>query len=426
MCGDGRHDLPGRLDAVEPGHPEVHQDDVGLGPRRRGHGAPRRRGPRRPPRPRAPTPSSAHIPARNAGWSSATSTRTTSSLTAPPRSGSRACTRVPPPGASSITQRAAELLGPLAHRAEPDAADHAVRAARGRRRRPPPPAPGRPARGAPGTSPAPACRAALVTASTTMPVGRHLDRGRQRRQRGRARPGRRAGRRPRWRVAAARSAPTRPRASSAGGRSASTTRRTSATASCATCTRSASTSAARAGSGPHQVAGRLGLHGQPRQLRSEPVVQVAPQPAPLLLARRHEPLPGALQVARQPAAPRRARPRARPRRAWRARSPSSRRSAAATPDSPARAAQHEPPHGLAAVGQRHRSGSTAGTPVGRDRHRPRRPVDLERDVGQLERLGHRRDGGGQHLGRGRASPRAAARAGSARRTGRRARRTSGG
>ena len=63
---------------------------------------------------------------------------------------------------------------------------------------------------------------------------------------------------------------------------------------------SPASASAAAGSRGDQPAQHAGLHGQPGQLRAEPVVQVAPQPAPLLLAGGDQPLARALQVGGQP------------------------------------------------------------------------------------------------------------------------------
>ena len=65
--------------------------------------------------------------------------------------------------------------------------------------------------------------------------------------------------------------------------------------------RSSPASASAAGRiGGDELPEQPGLHGQPGQLGAEPVVQVAAQPAPLLLAGGHQPFAGALQVGGQP------------------------------------------------------------------------------------------------------------------------------
>ena len=101
-----RVDDPARgLDAVEPGHVDVHQHDVRVPGRDRGDRLLARRGLARPGRCRPRSPAAAARPARNAAWSSATRTRIRSARlahgAAARPSGRRARTRVPPSGRRS-------------------------------------------------------------------------------------------------------------------------------------------------------------------------------------------------------------------------------------------------------------------------------------------------------------------------------------
>ena len=82
-----RREDPGGLDAVELGHADIHQDDVGMelgGPARP---PPARRRPRRRTRCRPPSAASSSKAARMRGWSSATRTRIVTS--APRRAAAR-------------------------------------------------------------------------------------------------------------------------------------------------------------------------------------------------------------------------------------------------------------------------------------------------------------------------------------------------
>ena len=137
------------------------------------------------------------------------------------------------------------------------------------------------------------------------PVGRHLDRGRQRLDvvvgldgPGHPRAARDGNRPPGCaRRRAARRAETRPSWSRAGGRSPSTSRRTSAMSS-----RAWSESWTDQLRGAlrvlgDEVAGGLQPHGQRGEGGAEAVVEVAADPAPFLLARADEVLPGQLQLA---------------------------------------------------------------------------------------------------------------------------------
>ena len=110
-----------------------------------------------------------------------------------------------------------------------------------------------------------------------------------------ASPGPPSSRRACWSIAA-----TSPTSSIAGGRSPSTSRRTSASA---TPDLGRQLLEQRPGRGRVVVqrrGGRLGPHADSRQRRAQPVVEVATQPAPLLLAREHEPLPRPDEVVPQP------------------------------------------------------------------------------------------------------------------------------
>ena len=114
----GRDDRPGRLDAAHPGQLQVHEDDVGAQLARPAPPPPRRSRRCRRPSTSGTASSSATTPLRNSGWSSTTQHRARQLAS---RRGSRARTSVPPPGAACTVHVAAHLLGPLAHRGQPDA-----------------------------------------------------------------------------------------------------------------------------------------------------------------------------------------------------------------------------------------------------------------------------------------------------------------
>ena len=132
------------------------------------------------------------------------------------------------------------------------------------------------------------------------PVGRHLDGRRELRQcrprpTSTSRPGSRSVTLRAW----WRSAPTRPSWSRSGGRRSSTSRRTSASDCCtSTLSWSASSAASSACRRRHPLHG-VEAQRDPGQGGTEAVVQVAPDPPPLLLAHGDETLAGALQVVRQ-------------------------------------------------------------------------------------------------------------------------------
>ena len=116
-AGVGGEDAPGGLEAVELGHPDVHQDDGRLEARglvhrlepvaRLGHDLDVR--PRR--------TSSMRKPARTIDWSSATSTRML--IARRPASGRRVLRTKPPPLAEPARHLAAVDLDPLADADEP-------------------------------------------------------------------------------------------------------------------------------------------------------------------------------------------------------------------------------------------------------------------------------------------------------------------
>ena len=157
------------------------------------------------------------------------------------------------------------------------------------------------------------------------PVGDHLDRRRQGRQLVAgasistliARPSAARSRETRWRRA-----PTSPSSSSARGRSPCTIRRISAMASAASARSATSTAAAASAPGGEQVTGGVGAVGDPGQGRAQTVVQVAADPAALLLQRGHHPAAGDLQLGGQPGRVHRlrqrraTRPRHGPGRGW--------------------------------------------------------------------------------------------------------------
>ena len=98
-----------------------------------------------------------------------------------------------------------------------------------------------------------------------------------------------------------RSAPTRPRSSSAGGRRSCTSRRTSATTSCTWPLVSPILALGGLGVVVDQQPGGLELEHHAAERRTQPVVQVAADPAALLLAGGDEPLAALLQLLGQPA-----------------------------------------------------------------------------------------------------------------------------
>ena len=317
----GADDAAGRLDAVDARHaagPSGRRPAAGSAAQRDRLVAGRRPRPR--PRRRARLRAAPRSPSRNSGWSSAISTRI-ALLTSPPpsRSGSRRRDRACRRPAAARPARAAELGRPLAHRDQPDARRRALGGSAAAvvgdlQVSSPSPSSARPNRQARGAGVAHDVGQRLLDD----PVGGDLDRGGQRRQRRRrARPSicRPCRRLEPSRAAARAAPPTRPSSSSAGGRSPWTSRRTSAIAACG-CPVAARASSARR----PRVACRAGrarrpaAASAPASVGPEPVVQVAAQPAALLLARRHQPL--ARRAAGRPSAARRA--AATP--TWRARS----------------------------------------------------------------------------------------------------------
>ena len=204
---------------------------------------------------------------------------------------------------------------------------------------------------------APAWRTTLVSASCTIAVGGHLDRRRQRRQ---LAPGRRrATREP---VGADALGQPLQRADQA--ELVQRRRPQPVDQPADVGDRRAQLAAQLAGQrlGRRRVAGdqaaqHAGLHGQPGQLRAEPVVQVAAQPPPLLLAGGDQPLAGALQVGGEP---RRRTPRRRPGGRGR-RAAAGRRGR--TPSSPGRRPEHQVADRRAVVEQRQRTvGRGTGSP----------------------------------------------------------------
>ena len=98
-----------------------------------------------------------------------------------------------------------------------------------------------------------------------------------------------------------RSAPTRPRSSRAGGRRSCTRRRTSATTSCTCWLVAASWAFAAVRVLVDHQPGGLELEDDAAERRAEPVVQVAADPAALLLAGGDQPLPAVLELLGEPA-----------------------------------------------------------------------------------------------------------------------------
>ena len=238
-------------------------------------------------------------PSRNTGWSSAISTRIGASLTRPPAAGTARTTRAAPGRAARPCRRR-----PAPRRAR--ASSPARRPARRRR----------------------ACRApSSATSSSSAPFERDRARGSRARRRGARRwssPRARSGRRPpRPRPAAAAAAPApstldqaaavrqaRGRACSRSADQAELVERGRAqlvdqppdarrSRPRVSSRSSPSSSATGGGRRPAVAARRRAAARSPASVRAEPVVQVAPQPPPLLLAGRHQPLARALQLGGQ-------------------------------------------------------------------------------------------------------------------------------
>ena len=151
-----------------------------------------------------------------------------------------------------------------------------------------------------------------------------------------------------------RRAPTRPSSSSAGGRRSSTTRRTSASAARVS-RRSVVEQLARPGRGRStRLAAASAVKAMPVRVGTEPVVQLAAQPAAFLLPRADQPLAGGLQLLGDHGGV----DRHRQRRRERGRAPAGRRRLSRR--SPSRRPTVEPADGLAAVGQRQRRPRRSG------------------------------------------------------------------
>ena len=216
--------------------------------------------------------------------------------------GAGPATRVPPPSGDVIVQLPPSSSARSRMEAEADAAAGIVGQARPRCRRP--------RRGAPR---GPANRHDAV-ARTAVPLGvvhrldddpvrRHLDGGGQPVELadGPDRPGHRVrvGHGSAARLcssARCRSAGTRPSWSSAGGRSPSTRRRTSPMSALGLVGELADQVGGAVRVGADQLVGEVEVHRHAGQRRAEPVVEVPPDPAALLLAGRDEVLPGPLQL----------------------------------------------------------------------------------------------------------------------------------
>ena len=340
-------------------------------------------------------PSRATSPSRTIWWSSTT---TTLMLTTPPTSVASVCA----PAAATRAPRCRRWPGTTPRCGRP--ARRRARAARPGRRRPGRPAGCRRRRRRPRRA---RCAASTVEPDPDVrgrgvpgdvgerladdPVRRHLDGRRQLAEVGRPR-------RSTVRTAALirsacwRRAPTRPRSSSAGGRRSCTSRRTSATTSWTW----------RAGRGDRPLGGlRVRSTWQPRRLEledhaaergPEPVVQVAPDPAPLLLAGDDQPLAVVLELVGELAGARGG-----------GRLPHQvAEQLLVAPGQPAAQPadrQHHPADLVAAVGDRQRADLGRRGAVRRDEPLAAGPVDLEADVGDAERRRHRVRDGGQLLGR---------------------------
>ena len=139
-----------RLETVEPGHPDVHQDDVGSMPPCHGDGRRRRRRPRRRPSMSGWASRIIRKPARTSAWSSAIRTRSALTSRQSRRGTGRRLERQPRARrrtrhrAAAGLEPPADLLRPLAHPDQSAPGALARVAGRGRRarRRGPPPGPG--------------------------------------------------------------------------------------------------------------------------------------------------------------------------------------------------------------------------------------------------------------------------------------------